>query len=83
MSCSTQNQYFDLNGPFDAVVFNGESSLFVKQQEFLLPSIIYTADSAAVLGTIVNGNWIVKNQRHSEEKQIKTKFRAAMRSLTL
>jgi formimidoylglutamate deiminase len=83
MNSSRQEQYFELNGAFDAVVFSGESPLFAKQPEFLLPSIIYTADSAAILGTIVNGKWIVKNQRHREEKSIKAKFRAAMKSLTL
>ncbi|HMG92458.1 MAG TPA: formimidoylglutamate deiminase [Chryseolinea sp.] len=83
MNCSNQEQYFELNGVFDAVVFSGESPLFAKPLEFLLPSIIYTADSSAVLGTIVNGKWIVKNQRHPGEKDIKAKFRAAMKSLTL
>lgn len=83
MSCSNQDQYFALNAAFDAVVFNGESPLFAKQLEFVLPSMIYTADSSAILGTIVNGNWIVKNQRHPREKQIKTKFRTTMKSLTL
>jgi formimidoylglutamate deiminase len=83
MGCSNQEQYFELNGAFDAVVFSGESPLFAKQPEFLLPSIIYTADSSAILGTMVNGKWIVKNQRHAGEKSIKAKFRAAMKSLTL
>ncbi len=83
MSCSNQEHFFQLNEAFDAVVFNGESSLFAKRLEFLLPSIIYTADSSAILGTIVNGNWIVKNQHHAGEKSIQTKFRSAMKSLTL
>jgi formimidoylglutamate deiminase len=83
MNCSNQKQYFEVSGTFDAVVFNADSPLFAKQPEFLLPSIIYTADSSAVLGTIVNGKWIVKNQRHTGDRRIKEKFRTAMKSLTL
>ena len=82
MSCTNREHFFGLDGAFDAVVFNGESSLFEKQKEFLLPSIVYTADSSAILGTIVNGNWIVKNQFHPHEKNIRAKFRTVMKSLT-
>jgi formimidoylglutamate deiminase len=82
MSCSNQEHFFQLNEAFDAVVFNGESSLLAKQREFLLPSIVYTADSSAILGTIVNGNWIVKNQFHSHEISIRANFRKAMKTLT-
>ena len=83
MSCANREHFFAIGDAFDAVVFNGESSLFAKQREFLLPSIVYTADSSTILGTIVNGKWIVKNQFHPNEKDIKAKFRNAMKSLTL
>ncbi|HEX6893276.1 MAG TPA: formimidoylglutamate deiminase, partial [Chryseolinea sp.] len=83
MTCSNRQQYFELSGAFDAVVFSADSPMFAKQPEFLLPSIIYTADSSAILGTIVNGRWIVKKQRHTGDKHIKEKFKAAMKSLTL
>jgi formimidoylglutamate deiminase len=82
MSCKNREHFFALDDAFDAVVFNGESSLFAKQREFLLPSIVYTADSSTILGTIINGNWIVKNQFHPNEKDIMAKFRNAMKSLT-
>jgi len=83
MSCNRREHYFAIGEPFDGVVFNGESSLFNKPLDYLLPSIIYTADSSTILGTIVNGEWVVKNQFHNREKSIKAQFRNAMKSLTL
>ena len=83
MGCDAQLQFFQLSKPFDAVVFNGNSPLFAKPLDYLLPSIVYTYDSAAILGTIINGKWVVKNHSHVMEKSIKAKFREAMRSINL
>jgi formimidoylglutamate deiminase len=82
MSCKNREHFFGIGDAFDAVVFNGESSLLARQREFLLPSIVYTADSSTILGTIVNGNWIVKNQFHPHEKNIRANLRNAMKTLT-
>jgi formimidoylglutamate deiminase len=83
MRCDQQSHYFEIGEPFDGVVFNGDSPMFDKPLNSLLPSIIYTADSGSVLGTIVNGKWMVKNQYHVNEKNIRATFRDAMKSLTL
>lgn len=83
MSCTGHDEFFRLNEPFDAVVFNADSPLFTKSLDFLLPSIIYTADSSAILGTIVNGRWVVMTHRHVRERDIRVKFRDTMKSLTL
>jgi formimidoylglutamate deiminase len=83
MGCGTQQQFFQLSKPFDAIVFNGNSPLFARPLEYLLPSIIYTSDSSALLGTIIDGKWIVKNHVHVMEKGIKAKFREAMKSISL
>ncbi len=83
MSRSSRENHFAIGEAFDGVVFDGESSLFNKPLDCLLSSIVYTADSSTILGTIVNGEWVVKNQFHTNEKRIKTKFRSAMKSITL
>ena len=83
MACNSREDHFAIGEAFDAVVFDGECSLFNKPLEYLLPSIIYTADSSTILGTIVNGEWVVKNQFHANEQRIRTTFRNAMKSLTL
>jgi formimidoylglutamate deiminase len=83
MTCRRHKNHFAIGEAFDGVVFDGDSSLFNKPLSFLLPSIIYTADSSTILGTIVNGQWVVKNQFHANENRIKATFRHAMKSLTL
>lgn len=83
MRCDEQNLYFDIGQPFDGVVFNGDSPTFERPLNYLLPSIIYAADSGSILGTIVNGKWTVKNHCHVNESSIRAKYRKAMKSLTL
>jgi formimidoylglutamate deiminase len=59
----------------DAVVYNAESPLLAQAVEGQrLSSIVYTADSSSVLGTIVNGRWVVKRGKHLSEENIRKEF---------
>ena len=52
-------QYFEIGGSFDAAVYDLKRPLLKQAAiENLLPVIVYTADSSALLGTIINGKWI-------------------------
>ncbi|MBL7844038.1 MAG: formimidoylglutamate deiminase [Cyclobacteriaceae bacterium] len=53
--------YFEEGQPLDAVIYNANAPL-LEQAGFdhALPAIIYTADTSAILGTMVNGKWIVQ-----------------------
>jgi len=74
--------YFEKGKPLDAVVYDAKSPLFSHSKiAHILPAIIYTADSAAVLGTLVNGNWVVKFQHHNHEGAIRSKFKKVMNSI--
>lgn len=74
--------YFAIGQYFDAVVFNSESHLVANTSEKnRLATLIYTSDSSRVMGTIVNGKWIVKNQHHIAGHEIKVKFNKAMQQL--
>lgn len=77
---STNN--FEINKPFDAVVYGSTPLLEGVRREHLLPAIVFHHDSAAIVGTIVGGKWIVKNQRHVNGHQIRLDFHNAMRRLT-
>lgn len=71
--------YFEEGMPFDAIVYDGDSPLLnTVMHEHLLPALVYAADSAHVAGTIVNGEWIVKEGHHKHEHSIRTKFEEAM-----
>jgi formimidoylglutamate deiminase len=76
-------EFFTVGEPMDAVVYDADAPLLSGQHiQHLLPAIIYTTDSSAILGTMMNGTWIVRNQRHEGEKAIRTKFKQVIKSLS-
>ncbi len=74
--------HFEIGQPFDAAVFSSESHLVQNTSEKnRLATLVYTSDSSRLLGTIVNGQWIVKNQHHYSGHAIKMKFSNSMNEL--
>lgn len=74
--------HFEIGKPFDAVVFNAKSHLLAETStKNRLATILYTSDSNRVLGTIVNGKWVVKNGHHINGRMIKDNFSKAMKDL--
>ena len=50
--------YFAVGQPLDAAVYNLKNPLLAQAPlQHLLPAIVYTADSASLLGTLVDGKW--------------------------
>ncbi len=77
-----QTNHFETGKSFDAVVFNSQSHLLTETSEKnRLATLLYTSDSSRIVGTIVNGKWIVKNQHHANGQIIKTAFAKAMKEL--
>lgn len=71
-----------LNSPLDVVVFDGKSPLLSHEKnDFMLSSILYTCDSADIIGTMVNGRWIVKDQHHENLKETRTSFERVLKSI--
>ena len=69
------DEYFKIGQPLDAVVYNSDTPLLLQAtQNHWLPAIIYTADSAAIEGTIVNGKWVVRKAAHVAEDSIRKAF---------
>jgi formimidoylglutamate deiminase len=68
--------YFDLGQSFDAVVYDADSPLIsIAKKDNFLPVIIYTGSSSARLGTLVNGQWKVKNNRHINMEALQENLR--------
>ncbi len=77
-----RNEFFETGHPFDAVVFNAKAPLLADNDvSNLLSRILYTTDSSDILGTMVNGKWIVRDQHHLEETRISHAFRFAMQAI--
>jgi len=81
MGTSSKN-HFELGSSFDAVIYNSQSHLVADTSEKnRLATLIFTSDSSRILGTIVNGRWVVKDQHHANGHAIKIAFSKAIREL--
>jgi formimidoylglutamate deiminase len=68
--------------PLDAIVYDAGSPLLGNtSMKNLLATLVYSAESRAPLGTLINGQWIVKNQRHTAEAKIRSDFTQAIKGL--
>lgn len=71
------SEYFETGQPLDAVIYDAHEPLLARSPlAQVLPTILYTADTSAVLGTLVDGRWIVRAGHHHQEKAIRTRFNA-------
>jgi formimidoylglutamate deiminase len=76
-------EFFETGQPLDAVVFSGESPLLSHgNTPHLLSTIVYNSDSADIFGTLVNGRWVVKDQRHVSGKGILSAFTSVIKNLS-
>jgi len=79
-----ENVFFKVGQPFDAVVYKADFPLFAtSSNESLLSTIIYSGDASTALGTLVNGQWVVKSQQHFQNKTIVDNFCSTIKKLAI
>jgi formimidoylglutamate deiminase len=77
-----EKQYFAVGESFDAVVYNARSPrLSTASVANLLSVLLYHGNSSMSMGTIVNGKWIVKNQKHIDLERIRETFMRTMKEI--
>ncbi len=75
--------HFEIGQSLDALIVDSTSYLLQSTQlKNVLTSVVYTGDSTNNLGTLVNGQWVVKNQLHQAYSSISSKFQAAIKKLS-
>jgi formimidoylglutamate deiminase len=68
--------FFAIGSPFDAVVYDAKSPLLSRENiDHKLSAIVYTSDSADVLGTLVDGHWVVNHGKHVHGEDIQKSFK--------
>ncbi|MDZ7647652.1 MAG: formimidoylglutamate deiminase [Cytophagales bacterium] len=81
MGVNSKN-HFEIGQSFDAVIYNSQTHLLANTSEKnRLATLLFTSDSSRIMGTIINGKWVVKDQHHAQGHPIKTAFSIAMREL--
>lgn len=74
---------FVVGESFDAVVYNVRSPrLSTATTDNLLSVLMYHGNSSLALGTIVNGSWVVRNQKHVAFDSIRDGFVKAMKEIS-
>jgi formimidoylglutamate deiminase len=69
---TSQKNNFEVGKPLDAAVFNSKSHLLAETSDKnRLATILYTSDSSRIIGTIVNGKWVVKMVTTPTENRLK------------
>ncbi|MEQ8927582.1 MAG: amidohydrolase family protein, partial [Fulvivirga sp.] len=83
MGNSNEN-YFKEGQHFDAMVYDCNVPLLAtSDKESWLSTIIYSSDTSWNLGTIVNGEWVVKSNHHEREHVIKENFIRTLKKLAI
>jgi formimidoylglutamate deiminase len=78
----TSSDFFAVGQSLDAVIYSGASPLLsMAGPEHLLPTLLYTADGSSVTGTIVDGEWAVKDLHHRDEDLILKDFQKALKNI--
>ena len=75
-------EHFAIGQPLDSLVVHATSHLLATTSEKnRISTLIYTSDTSRNLGTLVNGQWVVKGQHHQNGHAIKPAFIKAMHAL--
>jgi len=76
------DEHFAPGLPLDSVVYKANSHLVeTTPMQHLASVLVYTSDSSRILGTMIGGHWVVRDQHHCEGKSIKQAFTKAMHNL--
>jgi len=77
-----RNDFFEIGKPFDAVIMDAKAPLIASASlKHLCNTFVYSSDVANILGTIVNGEWLVKQGGHRAADMICSRFLETMKFL--
>lgn len=73
---------FAVGQAFNAIVYDSAAPLLgVTSKEKLMATIVYASDASMALGTLVNGEWVVKCNRHVNSDTISRAFTKAVHAI--
>ena len=78
----TQKEFFKIGSSFDALVITDQHPMIqVTGKQHLTNTIVYASDQTMVMGTIVNGDWKIKDNK-APNKSIEKNFISTMMELS-
>ncbi|WP_435047684.1 formimidoylglutamate deiminase [Formosa sp. S-31] len=78
----TRSDFFEIGATLDAVILDAKSPLTASAaSKNLCNTFVYSSDVSNVLGTIINGKWVVKQGAHINYESIVSNFITTMNDL--
>ncbi|MEL6942859.1 MAG: formimidoylglutamate deiminase [Bacteroidota bacterium] len=79
---NSTNHFFQIGTAFDALILDASTPILgVCSPENLASTIVYASDVSMHLGTMINGEWIVKNGQCTNYQEIKADFVKSLKEL--
>lgn len=77
-----QSEYFSIGSALDAVIYDAKSPLLSSENiSHKLSAIVYTSDTSDVLGTLVDGRWVVHGGKHIHGDDLRKPFKSTINSI--
>ena len=77
-----QKDFFTIGEDFDALVYNFKKPLLqTASPKYWMSTILYSTDQSDALGTILKGEWIVKENKHRLQNEIDAVFSEKINAL--
>lgn len=81
---NANEEYFAVGQSLDAVVYASDFPLYqTASNKHLLSTIIYSGDVSGIMGTMVAGEWQIKNQWHKNRETIIENFSKTIKKLAI
>lgn len=77
---SQVSQRLAIGSPLDVVVYRSDV-IYSKPVDIIPETLIYNANSSHILGTLIDGKWIVKEGIHRDGAAVERDYQRAMKSL--
>jgi formimidoylglutamate deiminase len=77
-----QKDFFTIGEDFDALIYNFNKPLLqTASPKYWMSTMLYSTDQSDTLGTILKGEWIVKENKHRLQNEIDSAFTEKMNAL--
>lgn len=81
---NTCENYFEVGQPLDTLVIDANAPLIATSRpEHILSTLVYSGDRSHFKGTLVNGEWKVKDGHHLLQDKIVTHFKKSLKELKI
>ena len=79
-----KSNFLTVGDSLDAVIINANTPLIsVSTPENILTTLVYSGQPNDLLGTLVNGQWLIKKQNHIKQEEIQNSFVKSMNQMKI